>query len=118
MLIRVKKGSASVMLQSGKRICCFIKLRKGASICSFCWLVGWSDGWSVGYWKKVWKLIAAMCKTKTTEPELIVQMLFSSSSTSHYYYQIRASPTFLINTYFDLITPKGMSFLLCFMHVT
>ena len=52
------------------------KLRQGASIGSFCWMVGWSDGRLVVGKKcgKMWKLIAAMCKTKTTEPELIVQL--------------------------------------------
>ena len=46
----------------------------------FCWMVGLMVGWSVVGRKcgKMWKLIAAMCKTKTTEPELIVQLrLFS-----------------------------------------
>ena len=62
----------------------FFKLRKGASTGSFCWMDGWSDGWMVGMLVvgkkcgKMWKLIVAICKTKTTEPELIVQLrLFS-----------------------------------------
>ena len=52
------------------------KLQQGASMGGFCWLVCWSDGWSVVGKKcgKMWKLIAAMCKTMMTEPELIVQL--------------------------------------------